>query len=195
MIIYATRQTFDSFKMTDELAAFSESDESDLARSVRREKANDLHKWGAKLFAGEKKPSLLVCNYASKLTLFLFDVKSEDIKSLAEKILTGIFELYKDDAVLLDAVNKMYGEKPATFVSRITDKRIISTLNRVQTTFINKPDFPAAYKENGTINMTKLNNAFNLNFLVSDRINGKTEYIFPTERFRELVLAEYGTPK
>ena len=36
------------------------------------------------------------------------------------------------------------------------------------------------------------NRRFNFDYIITDKIDGKTKYFMPNERFRELVLAEYG---
>ena len=47
------------------------------------------------------------------------------------------------------------------------------------------------FMKDGELDTMELNQCVNFEYLITDKINGKTEYFFPGRRFRELVLEAY----
>ncbi len=51
-------------------------------------------------------------NFASKLTLFLFDIKNEKIQWIANGIAIYLNELYSKDKNMLKLLEKLYADYP-----------------------------------------------------------------------------------
>lgn len=78
MILYATKQTIkdSNIPMVNELSQFNRV----LAQKVIEEQTNDrLLEWGLKIFYFDNRKCVQAVNYASKLTIFLFDIKEAEI--------------------------------------------------------------------------------------------------------------------
>ena len=79
MIIYATKQTVDRYGMT-----MPENIQNPIIRPLvlktyNNEKGDRLLEWGAKLFYFDHRKCLQICNFASKLTVVLVDIKKSDL--------------------------------------------------------------------------------------------------------------------
>ena len=86
MIVYATKQTVDryGFKMPEEF-------QNPIMRPIvldvyKREKGNPLLEWGAKLFYFDRCKCIQVCNFASKFTIVLVDVKKAEVELIGDSI-------------------------------------------------------------------------------------------------------------
>lgn len=101
MIIYATKQTFERYKL--KLPKELTPPINQIAETViENERGNKILEWGAKLFYFDKRKCIQVVNFASKLTLFLVDVKVTDLEnwssvkltdSIFDEILTSVMQL------------------------------------------------------------------------------------------------------
>ena len=188
MIIYATKQTIERYGLPDDL----HPEENVVLIFAGRDVGNPLQEWGAKLFYFNRRKCLQVCNFASKFTIFLFDLKKKDIDLIGELLGFYLFELYSDDEEMKPAIVELFGLKPAVYFSRLTDKRIIAALNSTQRTFAADGDYFYQFIEDGVLDTMEINRRFNFDYIITDKIDGKTQYFMPNERFRELVMAEYG---
>jgi len=73
MIIYATKLTFERYKL--KLPAELTPPIDRIAQAViEKESGDKLLEWGAKLFYFDKRKCIQVVNFASKFTLFLIDM-------------------------------------------------------------------------------------------------------------------------
>lgn len=61
-----------------------------------KEKGNKLVEWGAKLFYFDCRKCLQICNFASKLTIILGDVKKADLESIGQMRAMYFLNLYSD---------------------------------------------------------------------------------------------------
>ena len=96
MIIYATKQTFERYKL--KLPQELSSPLNQIAEAVIENESGDkLLEWGAKLFYFDKRKCIQVVNFASKLTLFLVDVKVADLENVGDMMAHYLLELYKTD--------------------------------------------------------------------------------------------------
>ena len=75
--------------------------------------------------------------------------------------------------------------------SKLTDRRIISTMNRFQSIYLEDGYYLYNFIENNVLQTLKLNRQINKKYLVTDKINGKTVYFYPAERFEELLVEYY----
>jgi hypothetical protein len=191
MIIYATKQTFERYKL--KLPTELTPPINVIAGAViEKEKGDRLLEWGAKLFYFDKRKCIQVVNFASKFTLFLVDVKVADLENVGDMIVHYLLELYKDDKQMTVALKKMFEENSVICFAKITDKSAIATLNTTQSRFAYDGYRFYEFIRDGILHTIKINHAVNFTWLFTIKIDGKTEYIYAGEKFREIVLNRYG---
>ena len=190
MILYATKQTINDLNipMIEELSKFNKT----LAQKVIEEQTNDkLLEWGLKIFYFDKRKCIQAINYASKLTIFLFDIKEEEIAYIANGIAIYLMDIYKKDKNMIKILEKFFKDYPSCTFSKITDRSIIASLNHNQFEFADNGYAFYDYIENGILKSKEINKKFNWKELTTQIINGKKDYIYPAEYFRELLLNRY----
>lgn len=188
MIIYATKKTSERYGLPDDL----QPDGNVIYPLAVREEGNPLQEWGAKLFYFNRRKCLQVCNFASRFTLFLFNLNKADIDLIGELIAFYIYELYSDDEEMKLALAEMLGLRPKVFFSRLTDKRIIATLNSTQRTFAGDGDYFHRFVLDGELDTMEINRRFNFDYVITVKVDGEKLYLMPTEIFRKQVLEAYG---
>ena len=191
MILYATKQTIKKLNipMPNELSAFNNI----MANKVIEEQAGDeLLEWGLKLFYFDGRKCVQAVNFASKLTLFLFDIKNEEIQWIANGIAIYLNELYNKNKNMLNLLEKLYADYPTCAFEKLTNKSIISSLNHNQFQYADDGYRFYEYIDKNILNTIKINKDFNWNNLTTKNINGKKEYIYPAEYFRDLLIKRYG---
>ena len=133
-----------------------------------------------------------VINFASKFTLFLVDVKVADLENVGDMMSHYLFELYKDDKQMNLALKKMFEKNSVTCFTKLTDKSAIATLNTTQSRFADDGYRFYEFIRDGILYTMEINHAVNFKWLFTIKIDGKTEYIYAGEKFRECVLERYG---
>ena len=191
MIIYATKQTFERYKLKlpNELTP---PIKQIVETVIQNERGDKIHEWGAKLFYFDKRKCIQVVNFPSKLTLFLFDVKVADLENIGTMIAHYLLELYKEDIPMTDALKKMFKTNPITCFDKITDKSIIATLNTTQIRFADDGYLFYGFIQDGILQTLKINHKVNFNWLFTLNTNGKKEYIYAGKKFKEIILERYG---
>ena len=107
MIIYVTKQTFQRYKLklpnelTPPLNQIVEA-------VIQKESGDKILEWGAKLFYFDKRKCIQIVNFASKLTLFLVDIKLADLGNVGDMIARYLLELYKTDKQMTGALKRMF---------------------------------------------------------------------------------------
>lgn len=191
MLIYATKQTMERYKLkppeefTYPLTPFE-------WQLIESERGDRLLEWGAKLFYFDRRKCIQVVNFASKLTLFLFDIKIADLEGVGDLMAHYMFELYKSDKQMTDALIRMFNIHPIAFFDKLTDKSAIATLNTTQYKFAVDGYRFYDFIKDGILHSREINRIVNFDWLFTMKINGEREYFFAGERFRELVLESYG---
>lgn len=192
MIIYATKQTVERYKlkMPDEL----EPPYDEMTRILLdNEQNNRLHEWGCKLFYCGGKKCLQFVNFASKLTIIAADVKMSNIKQSGNYIYNYVNEIYEGDTQMLLAFKRMIKMHPLSCFVRLTDRSIISTLNFTQRVFLDDGERLYYYVDKeGKLHLEELNKDVNFKWLFTRKVGNKTEYFYSGELFRKLVLDEYS---
>lgn len=191
MIIYGTKQTIDRYgiKMPEE---FQEPTMRQIALDVYgNENRNRLLEWGAKLFYFDRRKCIQFCNFASKFTIVLVDVKKADLEAVGDAIARYLLDIYSDDDKLIALLERYFKEHPLVCFARLTDKKIISTMNRFQSVYLEDGYRLYDFIEDGILKTRELNRKINKDYLVTDKINGKTEYFFPADRFADLLGEHY----
>lgn len=191
MIIYLTKQTVDRYgiNMPEKL---DEAKKIETLSLIEASQDKPLFVWGGKLFYLGGKKCLQLVNFASKLSIFMFFVNKSEISSLDLKVLNYLYNLYEQDDQMLKLLDLYRKDLKGLAFGPLKDKRVIATLNKNQREVV---DFGIIdeFVEDGMIDSTALNRFQNLT-LASDMINGKRDYIYPLERFEEL-LKEYYSGK
>ncbi|KAF0225280.1 MAG: Uncharacterized protein FD133_658 [Erysipelotrichaceae bacterium] len=191
MILYATKQTIDRFriKMPNEMHPIPEAASNQI---IKDQHGDALLEWGLKLFYFDRRKCIQAMNFASKLTIFLIDVKVDDIENAANSIALYLLDMFKTDKNMVLTLEKFFSQYSLCAYSKLTDRSIISSLNRNQWVFANDGYAFYDYFENGILQTRKINHDVNFKWLVTQTIDGKTEYIYPGERFKALLLERYG---
>ena len=191
MIIYVTKQTFERYKL--KLPKELTPPINQIAETViENERGNKILEWGAKLFYFDKRKCIQVVNFASKLTLFLVDVKVTDLENVGDMMAHYLLELYKTDKQMTEDLKKIFESNPITCFEKLTDKSAIDTLNTTQSRFADDGYRFYEFIRDGILHTLEINHAVNFDWLFTMKINGKTEYIYAGEKFREIVLERYG---
>lgn len=191
MIIYATKQTFERYKL--KLPSELSSPINLIAQSViQKESGDKLLEWGAKLFYFDKRKCIQVVNFASKLTIFLVDVKVADLENVGDMVAHYLLELYKTDKQMVAALKKMFETNPITCFDKLTDKSAIATLNTTQSIFADDGYRFYEFIKDGILHTLAINHAVNFNWLFTMKADKKTDYFYSGEKFKELVLARYS---
>lgn len=191
MILYATKQTIQELNipMPEELSTFNQL----LATKVIEQQRNDnLHKWGVKIFYFDGKKCIQAMNFASKLTIFIFDLEKEQIEYIADAIAKYLLDIYSKDKNMKNILEKFFGDYPICIFSKLQDKSIIASLNHNQLEFANDGYRFYDYIEKGILKTRKINNDFNWKHIVGIKKNNRKDYIYPAEYFRELLLDKYA---
>ena len=191
MIIYVTKETSDKYKL--KLPKDLKPPLDELARAVIEKEAGDrLCEWGGKLFYFDRRKCLQIVNFASKFTLFLVDVKLSDLPNIGDYIAEYIFDIYSEDKEMLSALKRMFEEHRYVSFSKLTDKSIISTLNSTQSRFAEDGYRFYDFISDGVLHTKDINRKINSDWLFTMTINKKTDYFYAREKFRALVLEQYG---
>lgn len=191
MIIYATKQTIDRYGIK-----LPENFQDPIMRQIaldvyNGEKDNCLLEWGAKLFYFDHHKCIQICNFASKLTIVLVDIKKADLKVVGDLVARYLMDIYSDNKKMIALLERLFKEYPLMCFTKLTDRRIISTMNRFQNIYLEDGYRLYDFIENGIIKTIKLNRKINCGYMVTDKIDGKTEYYYPVERFEELLVKYY----
>lgn len=191
MILYATKQTVERYKL--KLPSELTSPLDGLAKAViQKESGDNLLEWGVKLFYFDKRKCIQVVNFASKFTLFLIDVKVDDLPEIGNMIAKYLLKLYEDDEIMIKSLEKMFVESPGVCFEKLTDKSAIATLNFTQLRFLDDGYRLYEFIDNGILHTLEVNRLVNFSWLFTMKINEKTEYIYAGERFRELVTERFS---
>lgn len=192
MILYATIQTIKELDipMPEELSTFNRL----LANKVIEEQTGDrILEWGLKIFYFDGRKCVQAVNFASKLTIFLFDIKNEEIGYIANGIAIYLMDVYSKDKEMKNALEKFFNDNPTCAFSRLKDKSIIASLNHNQFEFADDGYAFYDYIENGILNSKKINKEMNWNHLTTiTNSDGKKDYIYPAEYFKNILLNRYN---
>lgn len=191
MIICGTKQTVDRYgiRMPEE---FQEPVMRQIVLDVyNREKDNRLLNWGAKLFYFDRRKCLQVCNFASKFTIILVDIKNSELENVGNLIARYLLDIYTDNNEMTVLLKRYFREHPLVCFAKLTDRKIISTMNRFQSVYLADGYRLYDFIENGILKTRELNRKINKDYLVTEKIDGRTQYCYPAEKFAELLKDYY----
>lgn len=191
MIYYATQQTLERYKL-----ATSDNFQTEMGDIVRmianKERGNRLYEWGCKLFYFDRRKCLQVVHFESKLTIFLIDIKIDDIPYAANTVAHYIFDIYDGDKVMKRALERYFDSSPLAVFDKITDRSIIATLNKTQRDWAEDGYRFYEFIENGILQSKKINRQINRDWIFTRKVNGKTEYINSAEEFERIIKENFG---
>jgi len=190
MIIYATKQTIERYRIVLPQDMHSPIKEMALA-TVQKESGDGLLEWGAKLFYFDRRKCLQVVNFTSKLTLFLFDVKVDDLPAVGNAIAQYLLDIYSDNATMTKLLKRFFDDYPVVAFDRLTDKRAIATLNHTQLTFADDGYRFFDFIENNVLQTRKINKKVNFDWIFTEKKDGKTDYFYSGEKFEQLLKERY----
>lgn len=191
MIIYATKQTVDRYgiKMPEN---FQDPIMRPIVLSVyNHEKGDQLLEWGAKLFYFDHCKCIQVCNFASKLTVVLVDIKKSDLEVVGQSIAMYLMDIYSEDKRMTVLLERLFKDHPLVCFAKLTDRKIISTMNHFQSSYLVNGYRLYDFIENGILKTIELNRIINKEYLATSKIDGKIQYFYPAERFAELLKDYY----
>lgn len=192
MIIYVTKETFEryKFKMPEDISDPLVSAVADAV--LRRESGDRLQEWGGKLFYFDRRKCLQLVNFASKLTLILVDIKMADREEIGNLMANYMFKLYEGNSRVTKLLERHFAENPAVCFAQLKDKSAIATLNHTQSDYLFDGYRLYDYISDGILHTIDLNLDINWKYPFTQKTNGKNEYIFPAERFEQLLLERYS---
>lgn len=190
MIIYTTTRTIGRYDLTfiDKMP----QPQRDINQAILDEqKGDELLEWGAKILYFDRKECLQVVNFASKFTVFLFEIEEGKLSNIVDAVRACVFDYYKNDELMTKCLKKMVEEHSAFTISLLKHRSTISTITQTEWSFANNGNRFYDFVENGVVNAQKINKLINDEYVFSLRIGSKTENIKSGEKFRELVVARY----
>ncbi len=191
MIIYVTKETAVRYglKMPEELSSpLKES----VASAIERESGDKMLEWGAKLFYFDRRKCLLITNFASRLTLFLIDVKVKDVENIGSSMADYMFDIYEDDPETTRLLKRFFNDDGIVVFSALKDKSMIATLNHTLTNHISDGDRLWDYIKNGILHTREFNKDFNREWILFKKVDGKTQYFYAAEVFAQLLKDRYA---
>lgn len=189
MILYITKKTKDRFniplysELTDELEL--------LARNILVKEQDDIFKWGVKIFYFDRRKCLQIMNFASKVSIFLIDIKVKDVKEISNMLAHYLKIIYEDDLEVVELLDRYFKETPISFFDTLKDRSVIGSLNHNERYFLEGGYRLYDFIENGTLHTIRLNKQFDFRYIVGKKSNGKTEYIVPGEEFKKMLSQRY----
>lgn len=190
MIYYATKKTIETYDL--KTPENFKSEMGDYVRSIaKQEQGNRIYEWGCKLFYFERRKCLQVVHFVSKLTIFLFDIKKKDIEYAANAVAHYIFDIYDGDEVMKNALEKYFESSPIVIFDKITDKSIISTLNKTQMDWIEYDNNIYRFIKDGILHTKQINRKINRDWLFTRKVNNKTEYFISANEFEKVIKEKF----
>lgn len=191
MILYATKQTIKELNipMVDELSGFNKMVSSEV---LETQSNNSLFEWGIKIFYFDEKKCIQAVNFASKVTIFIFDLQKDQIKYIGEAIAKYLLVIYEKDKIMQKVLKRFFEDYPICTFAKLEDRSVIATLNHNQLHFADDGKRFLDYIENGILKTKEINKDFNWKQIASIKNDKKVNYIFPAEYFKELLLQKYS---
>lgn len=188
MDISFTKRTAERFNLDSRIKL-----DTKITSGLGNSNVNDIFSWGAKVFYIQGKKSLQIMNMASKLTFVIIDIANKDLEEINELIYAYMIELMWDDASIRDFIQQYINddsEKKLNFYY-LKERSTISSLNYTQRTLLDDPEFIYSFVKDGILNVSEMNYYLNREYLVTIPIDGKKEYYYASEYFKDLLVLYY----
>lgn len=192
MIFYATKKTFERYKLK-EPHEFSDEMARDFVMSLFEHQKGDPYKeWALKLFYFDRRKCIACVNFATKLTIFLVDIKVNDLTEIGNYVAHYIQYLFENDEQIQPYLEKYMTDDPLFLFAPLKNKSAIATVNHAVTDFACDGYRLYDYIEGGILNTHQLNYDANFDNLTTVAINGRKEYVYPGEYFKQLIIERYS---
>ena len=178
MIIYAAKQTVDRYEMTMPENFMDLITKSVVQNTYDLEKDNSILEWGAKIFYFDGRKCIQVCNFASKLTFVLIDIKKSELEIVGDLIARYLLELYAGNKKMIKLLKRMFNEHPVCLFAKFTNKKIIASMNSFQLTYIDTESIYYNSIENGILKTIDINKKINKELYVARYDVGGKKNIF-----------------
>ena len=129
MIIYVTKKTAERFGIDMSMDGVPEPNASIIKALLERDTGSLLREWGANLFYFNGKKCLQVVNFASKFTLFIFDIKKSELQYIGSAIMGYLFTLFEGDDEMIECLERMQRHDMIAIFEPLKNKSMIATLN------------------------------------------------------------------
>jgi len=190
MIFHITQGLIDKFDI--KTVAYLPDEERRPAESYLKLKRWDpLTAWGIKGFNFRGVSCFQMLNFASKLAFFAFNVDEGTPEMFGRIMWEYLGEIYRDDAQMRFALNKYFTENRYTIFTPLKDKPATASLQANERMFTNEEKM-STYIQDGVVQTKKLNLEYNKGYLVARVVGGKTEFIIPADRFKDIVMTRFG---
>ncbi|MCD7747087.1 MAG: hypothetical protein LUI61_01920 [Firmicutes bacterium] len=156
------------------------------------EQGDRLLEWGAKLFYFDRRKCIQICNFASKFTVILVDAKMKDLESVGDTIAQYMMDIYTDDKKMTALLERFFKDHPLVCFAKLTDRSIISSLNHLQSQYLEDGYRLYDFIKDNVLQTKELNRKINRDYIATEKVNGKTQYFFPAEKFAELLKKRYA---
>ena len=190
MILYVTKKTRERLNIPI-ISELSDINKTFASIVYKKEKDNLLLEWGIKIFYMDRRKCLQAMNFASRFTIYIFDIHNDDIQYIGDVIEKYLLELYRDDKIMVEYLKRLFEEHPVCIYSNLTNKSIISALNYNETINVNYCDLFHEYIDNNVLKTIDINKDANWDNIMNVYKNGKKEYVVPGKYFKELLIDFY----
>ena len=190
MILYVTKKTRERLNIPI-ISELSDINKTFASIVYKKEKDNLLLEWGIKIFYMDRRKCLQAMNFASRFTIYIFDIHNDDIQYIGDVIAKYLLELYKDDKIMVEYLKRLFEKHSVCIYSNLTNKSIISALNYNETINVDYCDLFHEYIDNNVLKTIDINKDVNWNNIMNIYINGKKEYVVPGKYFKELLIDFY----
>lgn len=193
MIIYATKETLERYKLNAPDEMHSPQMRTLVAATIKAESGDSLLEWGCKLFYFSRRKCLQLVNFASRLTIFLIDMRVKSLPYTGDAVAKYLFEIYKEKIEMKPLIEKYFEDSFVACFDKLRNKSIISVLNHTQTFWTNDGYAFYDYIKNGILNTKQINKDINRNWLFTKNADGRKVYFFSADEFERLLKARYSS--
>lgn len=190
MVFHITQGFANRFNLTMADALPAEEKVSAM-HLLKIKKWDPLVAWGIKGFDFGKYKCFQMLNFATKFSLFVFNVEDGSVENLGDIIWEYMNVIYAGDEEMLAALEKYFTVNRYSVFTPLLDKPSLASLVRNEQMFTNLEKL-GKYVDGGVLQTKKLNTEYNKGYLVARIFRGKTEFIVPADRFRQLVIERFG---
>lgn len=193
MIFYATKKTIECYKITLPDDIKDPSLQAAAQAVLVSEAGNPMLEWGMKIFYFDRRKCLQVVHFASRMAFFLVDIKQSELNQIAPLVTRYLYDLFADDPEILKLTNRLISDHPSIVVDQLKNRSIISQLNFTQRNYLDDGYRLYDYMDNGILRTLDLSHEYNRNYISGGKTpDGKRDYRYGAERFKEAIMAYYA---
>lgn len=190
MIFHITQGLADKFAITmaDKLP---EVDRVPAMQLLKIKKWDPLTAWGIKGFDFHGVRSFQIMNFATKLAFFVFNVDKGNEEQFGMIMWEYLNVLYGEDKRMMEALEEYFSRNRYSVYTPLVDKPALASLVSNERIFTNQERIKK-YIQNGVLQTSRLNWDYNKGYLIARVVRGRTEFIVPADRFRDILLERFG---